>query len=112
MALDILFYFMDDHSDRMTVYTILFKFQCVDCYLKWEKLGKRPTERKIRVPRSGRGGKYLSGRRTTYFDNLGIRHELKTRYSPLQNGVAQPLNIMLIEFVLVMLNAKKLPKRF
>ena len=52
--------FVDDYSRRVWVYTMRYKDEVLDVFLKWKKLIETQTSCKIKRFRSDNGGEYKS----------------------------------------------------
>ena len=58
------------------------------------------------------GGEFISREFEEYLKNEGIKHELTVSKCPQQNGMAERLNVTLMEMVRSMLADFKLPQTF
>ncbi|PNX75607.1 putative copia-like retrotransposable element [Trifolium pratense] len=65
---------------------------------------------RIKALRTDRGQEYLAG--TNFFEQHGIEHQLTTRYTAQQNGVAERKNRTIMDIVRCMLKTKQIPKEF
>lgn len=73
---------------------------------------KNKTDKKIKLLRSDKGGEYTSNPFFNLCNKEGITHHFSVKGIPQQNGIAERLNIILLERVRCMLLQDKLPKRF
>ncbi|XLT27854.1 hypothetical protein HN873_059146, partial [Arachis hypogaea] len=71
---------------------------------------KKQNGYKIKILRTDRGTEYLVC--SEYFKQHGIQHQLTTRYTPQQNGVAERKNRTIMDMVRCMLKSKQMPKEF
>ena len=67
-------------------------------------------EKKIKRPRSDRGGEYISHEFFQLCSEHGIVHEFTPPYSPQSNGVAERKNRILTNLVNAMLESAGMPK--
>ncbi|RDY05840.1 hypothetical protein CR513_10270, partial [Mucuna pruriens] len=75
-----------------------------------QKLVEKQNGCRIKALRTDRGQEYLAC--ADFFDQHGIQHQLTTRYTPQQNGVAERKNRTIMDMVRCMLKAKQLPREF
>ena len=87
-------------------------YQVFQCFLERKALVEKATKKKVRTFRTDNGGEYTSSQFENYLKAEGIRHELTVHKTPQQNGVAERLNLTLVEMARSMLLNSKLPKKF
>ncbi|CDF37816.1 unnamed protein product [Chondrus crispus] len=104
--------FIDDHSNWSVVYPMHHKSEAFERYKMFAQLAQTHTGRKIKVLRTDRGGEYLSTESKSFLIANGTQHQMKTAYTPEQNGVAERLNRTLVNLVRSMLAHKKVTKGF
>ncbi len=66
----------------------------------------------IKVPRTDRGGEYISNDFLQFCKEHGIHKQFITRYTPQQNGVAERKNRTIMEMARSMLKANHLPNDY
>ncbi|KAH9734322.1 hypothetical protein KPL71_017332 [Citrus sinensis] len=104
--------FIDDFSRRVWVYTMRANDEVLEIFMKWKKLVETQTGRKIKVLRSDNWGEYTSDPFLQVCQNEGIKRHFTVRDSPQQNGVAERMNLALLEKVRCMLSNAGLDKKF
>jgi transposase InsO family protein len=104
--------FIDDFSKRCWVYPIRRKADVLAVFKTFKARVEHESEKKIKCLRTDNGGEYTSDE----FDNLcqheGIKRQFTTAYTPQQNGVAEWMNITLLERTRAMLKVAGLGKSF
>ena len=96
--------FIDDYSRQCWVYTMKHKRKVLKLFVEWMKNMEKSTGRKIKVLRSDNGGEYKSDSFLKLCRDEGIERHLTVRKTPQQNGVAERMNITLLEKVHCMLS--------
>ena len=104
--------FIDDYSRYSFVYFVAEKSDVFSKFREFEARVTNQTGLSIGTLRSDGGGEYVSSDFEEYLKDKGIHHELTTRYSPQQNGVAERLNRTICESARSMINHASLPKKF
>ena len=108
--------FIDDYSRRYWVYTMRHKGEVLELFVKWKKNLERSTGRKIKVLRSDNRGEYKSDHFLQLCLDEGIERHFTVRETPQQNGVAERMNMTLLEMIRCMLSnaglLKNLGRRF
>jgi transposase InsO family protein len=72
---------------------------------------KRETENKIKCLRTYNGGEYI-GPFDAYCKELGIRHQFTPPRTPQLNGLAERMNMTIVERVRCLLSSSKLQKHY
>ncbi|KAJ9557382.1 hypothetical protein OSB04_011996 [Centaurea solstitialis] len=95
------------------------KSQALDCFIKFKTEVERQSEKVIKIVRSDRGGEYFGkysekgqhkGPFATYLEQVGIKAEYTTPYTPTQNGVSERKNRTLMDMVRSMFARSNRPK--
>ena len=73
---------------------------------------EKSNGKNLKVLRTDNGGKFIYREFEEFLKNEGIKHELTVSECPQQNGVAERLNVTLMEMVRSMLACFKLPQTF
>ncbi|KAJ9567681.1 LOW QUALITY PROTEIN: hypothetical protein OSB04_003647 [Centaurea solstitialis] len=110
--------FIDDFSRFCYIFLMSEKSQVLDCFIQFKTEVERQSEKVIKVVRSDRGeyfGKYSEkgqhkGPFAIYLEQVGIKAEYTTPYTPTQNGVAERKNRTLMDMVRSMFARSSLPK--
>lgn len=110
--------FIDDHSKWTVDYTMHRKSDAFGCFKTYKTYAERHTGRKIyslhilndtfpkpkiKILRTDNSGEYLSASFKSYLMQNGISHKLTIAYTPQNNGVAERLNLTLMELVRYMI---------
>ena len=105
--------FTDDLTRYVWVYTIPNKEASTikSIFLQWKNKVELESGYKIKIVRTDGGGEYKK-ELTTYFESMGIKHELTSPYTPQSNGTAERLNRTLNEMVRAMLFQANMPETF
>ena len=80
--------------------------------LKMACNGRNQTGRKLKCLRTDNGGEFKSEEFVKFCRERGIRREYTTPYSPEQNGIVEPMNQMIQERVVSMLQHSGLSDGF
>ena len=88
------------------------KGEVLKLFVKWKKNLERSAGRKIKVLRSDNGGEYKSDPFLKLCLDEGIERHFTVRETPQQNGVAERMNMTLLEKVRCMLSNAGLSKNF
>ncbi|KAL4563757.1 hypothetical protein LXL04_027802 [Taraxacum kok-saghyz] len=81
-------------------------------FKQFKKKVETETGKTVKALRTDRGGEYLSDGFKSFCLEHGIKRQLTTSFSPQQNGVAERKNRTVINIVVSMIAAKKMPKKF
>ena len=105
--------FTDDFTRFVWVYTIPNKEASTikSVFLQWKNKVELESGHKVKIVRTDGGGEYKK-ELTTYFESMGIQHELTSPYTPQSNGTAERLNRTLNEMVRAMLFQANMPETF
>jgi len=96
--------FIHDYSRRCWVYTMKHKGEVLKLFVEWKKNLEKSTGRKIKVLRSDNGGEYKSDSFLKICHDEGINRHFTVREIPQQKGIAERMNIILLEKVCCMLS--------
>jgi transposase InsO family protein len=104
--------FIDDFSRNTWIYFLRKKSEVFDKFKEFKALVENQTEKKIKVLRTNNGGE-LCGNEFEYFSRkCDIARQKTTPYTPQKNGVAERINMTLMEKARSMLSGAKLGKEF
>lgn len=101
--------FIDDYSRFCYVYLLNHKHEALDKFKIFKAEVENTCETTIKRLRTDRGGEYYD---PTFFENVGIVHEVTAPYTPQQNGIAERKNRTLTEMINAMLSKSGLSKGF
>ncbi|GJW21496.1 putative RNA-directed DNA polymerase [Tanacetum coccineum] len=104
--------FIDDYSRKGWVYLLAEKSQALESFKQFKKKVETETGKTVKPLRTDRGGEYLSDDFKAFCLEHGVKRQLTTSYSPQQNGVAERKNRTVVNMVVSMIAAKKMPKKF
>jgi len=102
--------FIDDFSRKAWVYLLKQKSEACDAFKSFKAFVEKQSGCKIKALKTYRGQEYLAC--ADFFDHHGIQHQMTTRYTPQQNGVAERKNKTIMDMVRCMLKAKQMPREF
>ncbi|CAL1380337.1 unnamed protein product [Linum trigynum] len=103
--------FIDDHSRKTWVYTLKTKDQALDVFKQFLALVERETGKKLKCIRTDNGGEYR-GPFATFCKEHGIRQQFTPPKTTQLNGLAERMNMTLLERVRCLLSHSKLPQSF
>jgi hypothetical protein len=92
--------FINDFSRNTWIYFLRKKSEVFDKFKEFKALVENQTEKKIKVLRTDNGGEFCK--------KCGIARQKTTPYTPQQNGVAERMNITLMEKARSMLSGVRL----
>ncbi|KAK8913818.1 hypothetical protein KSP39_PZI024059 [Platanthera zijinensis] len=104
--------FTDDFSKQTWVYFLQEKSEVFGYFQQFKAMVERQSGHKLKALRTDRGGEYLSNEFREYLKKTGIWHQLTTRYTPQQNGVAERKNRTIMEAARSMINAMGMPDSY
>jgi transposase InsO family protein len=104
--------FIDDFSRRCWVCPIRRKTDVLAASKTFKARVELEYEKKIKCLRTDNGGEYTSDEFDNFCQYEGIERQFTTAYTPQQNGVAERMNITLLERTRAMLKAAGLGKSF
>ena len=103
--------FIDDFSRKVWVYVLKTKDQVLSMFKQFQVSVERETEKKIKCLRTDNGGEYI-GPFDAYCKERGIRHQFTPPKTPKLNGLAERMNMKIVERVRCLLSSTKLPKHY
>ena len=89
--------FIDDFSRKAWIYLMKTKDQVFEKFKAWRALVEKQSGRELKILRSDNGGEYTSTEFTQYCSAEGIMRHFTTPGDPQSNGVAERLNMTLME---------------
>lgn len=96
--------FVDDFLRRVWVYMMKTKDEVLDRFLKWKNMAENQTGRMIKRRQTNNGIEYAIDTLVKVYQDDGIIQHFTVRRNPLQNGVAEHMNRILLEKVSCMLS--------
>ena len=106
-------YFMtliDDFTRKVWVYILKHKSEALLKFKEWMTLIENQTERKVKRLRTDNGLEYRSKEFDSFCKEKGIVRHKTVRHTPQQNGLAERMNMTLVEKVRCMLFSANLSK--
>jgi hypothetical protein len=100
--------FIDDFSRNTWIYFLRNKSEVFDKFKEFKALVENETEKKIKVLRTDNGGEFCRNEFEEFCKKCGIARQKTTPYTPQQNGVAERMNMTLMEKARSMLNDAEL----
>ena len=104
--------FIDDYTHYTWVYVLKQKSKTFDKFQNWKALIQTESKQKLKVLRTDQGGEYTSAEFETFFQSVGVHHELTVPKTPEQNEVTKRMNQTLVKSVRSMLSDANLPQTF
>jgi hypothetical protein len=102
--------FIDDLSRNTLIYFFRKKFEVFDRFKEFKDLVENQIEKIIKVLRTDNGGEFCGNEFEELCKKCGISRQKNTPYTPQQNGVAERMNMMLMEKSRCMLSGVGLGK--
>jgi transposase InsO family protein len=103
---------VDDFSRFTWVFFLHDKSEVHDILKKFMTRAQNELEVKIKKIRSDNGSEFKNINVEEYLDEVGVKHEFSTPYTPQQNGVVERKNRTLIDAARTMLDEYKTPEHF
>ncbi|XP_076544682.1 uncharacterized protein LOC117610925 [Osmia lignaria lignaria] len=104
--------FIDDFSRIVSMKCLKTKYEVKDAVRDYITRTERQTRKKIKRFRTDNGLEYCNSDLSTYFNQLGIKHERSNVETPQMNGVAERLHRTLLNLTRAMLKSSGLPQKF
>jgi transposase InsO family protein len=95
---------VDDYSSYTWTFFLHDKSEVANCFKKFAKRAQNEFEVKIKKIRSDNGKEFDNTNIEAYCDEIGIKHEVSSTYTPQQNGVVEIKNRTLITLARIMLD--------
>jgi transposase InsO family protein len=95
---------VDDYSRYTWVFFLHDKSEVASCFKKFAKKAQNEFEVKLKNIRSDNGKEFDNTNIEAYCDEVRIKHEVSTTYTPQQNGVVERKNRTLINLTRTMLD--------
>ena len=92
--------FIDDHMRYVWVYILENKSQVSEKVVEWKALVESSIGHKLKTLCTDNGGEYTSLEFIMYLKKEGVCYEFIVPKIPQQNGVAEWMNKILVEFIL------------
>ena len=89
--------FIDDYSRFVYVYLLAAKSQVFERFKAFRAMVETQTDCKIKCIRIDNGGEYTNHRFNKHCADLGIIHQTSVPYNPQQNGLAERIDLTLVE---------------
>ena len=86
------------------------KSEVASCFKKFAKRAQNEFEVKLKKIRSDNGKEFDNTNIESYCDEVGIKHEVSTTYTPQQNSVVERKNRTLITLARTMLDEYNTPE--
>ena len=104
--------FIDDFGRRTWVYLLRSKAEVFNYFKEFKAMVELQIGKKIKCLRTDNGGEFCSNDFDTFCKDCDIKREKTTLYSPPQNGVAERMNMTLMEKARSMLSGVGLEQKF
>lgn len=95
----------------MWVFFLKNKSEAFGEFKRFKALVENGDNRRIKVLRTDRGGKFMSAEFEKYCKEMGITRHYTVPYTPQQNGVVERRNRTVMEMVRSMMKEKELPAK-
>nr|GEV88840.1 zinc finger, CCHC-type [Tanacetum cinerariifolium] len=103
---------VDDYSRRLWVYILRFKHEAFGKFKEWKQLVEYQTGRMVKKLRTDNGLEFCNREFKKICIESGIARHLTVVETPQQNGLAERMNITLMDKVRCLLIQSGLPKTF
>ncbi|KAH9680700.1 hypothetical protein KPL71_026653 [Citrus sinensis] len=104
--------FIDDFSRKVWVYVLKQKNEALEKFKDWLTLMENQTERRVKRLRTDNGLEYCLNEFNQFCIKKGIARHKTVRHTPQQNGLAERMNMTLVEKVRCMLFNANMSKHF
>jgi IS30 family transposase len=101
---------VDDYLRYTWIFFLHDKSEVAVCFKKFAKRAQNKFEVKIKKITSDNSKEFDNTNIEAYFDEVGIKHEVSTTYTPQQNGVVEGKNQTLITLARTMLDEYNRPQ--
>jgi transposase InsO family protein len=105
------FSFINEFSRKTWIYFLRKKSEVFDRFKEFKALVKNQTEKIIKALRTYNGGYFCRNEFEEFCKKCSIERHKTTPYTPQQNGVAERMNMTLMEKARCMLNGVRLRKK-
>jgi transposase InsO family protein len=102
--------FIDEFSRNTWIYFLRKKYEVFDMFKEFKALVENQTEKRIKVLRTDNGGEFMGMNLKEFCKKCGISRKNTTPYTPQHNGVAERMNMTLMEKARCMLSGVGLGK--
>ena len=103
---------IDDFSRKVWCFFMRHKSDVFEKLKTWKILIETQTGKKIKAIRTDNGLEFCNNQIDDLCDGFGIKRHKTVPYTPQQNGVAERMNMTLLEKVRCMLSKSGLSKKF
>ena len=104
--------FVDEKSRYLRVYPMKSREEIGEVFKEFKTFVENQTGKRIKRVRSDNAAEYKGGVFASELKRCGILHETTVPHCPAQNGIAERVNLTLINMVKCMLEDANLPKKF
>jgi transposase InsO family protein len=104
--------FIDDYTRMCWVYLLKHKSQAFETFKNFHVWIENEAQSHIGTLHTDNGGEYTSNEFEIYLHQHGIKHQTIVPYNPQQNGVAERMNMTLLNMVHSMLFFKNVKLMF
>lgn len=101
--------FIDEKSRYLKVFAIKSRDEIGDVFETYKSFVEKQTGHRIKCMRTDNAAEYKGGKFAAIIKSCGIKHELTVPGSPAQNGMAERMNLTMINQVKCMLQEADLP---
>jgi transposase InsO family protein len=102
--------FIDEFSRNTWIYFLRKKYEVFERFKEFKALVENQTEKQIKVLRTDTGGELCENEFEELCKKCGIERKNTTPYTPQQNGVAERMNMTLMEKTRSMFSGVELGK--
>jgi transposase InsO family protein len=103
---------IDDYSRRVWIIVLKSKFETFNKFKDWMKLVENQTGRIVKKIRSDNGLEFCNKEFKLLCKGKGIGRHLSVPVTPQKNGLAEKINMTLLNKVRCLLSSSGLPKNF
>ena len=104
--------FVDNYSRMMTIMFLKKKFDAFQMFKWYLARVEKETRKSLKCLRSNRGGKFTSREFEEFYNDRGIKRQTSTLRTPLQNGIAERRNRLVIDYARFLMMEKNVALRY
>ena len=104
--------FTDDYTRKVWLYFLKFKDEAFQNFVVWKTMVETRSERKVKRLRTDNGLEFCNHQFDGFCKEHGIVRHITCTYTPQQNGIAERLNMIIMNKVRSMLSESGLELKF
>lgn len=104
--------FTDEFSRYLKIYVIKTRDEVASVFQEYKEFVENQTGRRIKCIRTDNAAEYRGGDFASIIKRSGIKHEFSVPHTPQQNGLAERMNLTIVNSANCMLEEAQLDKRW